>query len=174
MRTKTTVIAEETGPTLLPMGPPTLNPAQVSKVLDALKVLLERKGRNQSALARELRMSQASVNDLLLGKNRPSFRTAEKIAALLKIQVWALLDLSSPTRATPQTHPSLFASLDFVGDRVSSEAKDRVASAAAHLPDLTPATWIAMLVDPAHAGAPSSRQAPTKTMEIPLVPKKPA
>lgn len=153
------------------LGQPTLSDAQIRKVMEALRTLLAQHKGNQSALARDLKMSQASVNDLVLGKNRPSYRTAERIAARLGIAVWSLL-AREPMAVTADTHPALFGALALMGDRVQPEARERVMAAAAALPDMQQATWIAMLLDPAH-GPPSSRPVPDRTTEIPVVPKKP-
>lgn len=172
---KTTVKTEEIVNTLTAMGPPTLRPEQVQRVLQGLHHLYDRHGRNQSALARVLKMSQASVNDLLLGKNKPSFRTAEKVAGLMGVQVWTLLGLAAPpTPPTRESHPQLASAVELVAERVPAEVRERVLLAASYLPDLAQSTWIAMLLDPAHGAEPESRSNVVKTREIPVLPKKPA
>ena len=189
VRQKTTVKAADLPPTVAPMGPPTLEPGQVAKVLSVLRELYQQCDQNQSELARRLKMSQAAVRDLLEENNRPSFPTAEKIAKLAGINVWAMLGLPVPPVApTEQSHPSLFSAIYLVGDRAGRDARERVVAAAAYLPDLALSTWMAMMLDAAHAPAPSSRsvpipsshptpalrEIPEKTAEVPIVPKKPA
>jgi transcriptional regulator with XRE-family HTH domain len=174
------------------MGPPTLSPQQVRRVVDLLRVLHEQCNCNATELARRLKLSQTAVSELLAGKNKPSFRTTERIAALAGVQVWSLLGSSSVP--TPASHPTLMATLEFLGDRVTPEARERVLAAAMNLPDLAQATWIQVLMDPAHHSAPQShprsgtqpigsaererertlpsRETPSRTGEITLVRKK--
>lgn len=156
-------------------GQPSLQPAQIEGILNGLRELLARHDNNQSATARELGITQAAVNAMLLRKTNPSYRTAERVASKLGIQVWQLIGAPAPPHPSARTHPQLWQALDLVGDRAPAEARDRILAAAATLPDFAQATWLAMLLDPAHAtSAPASRVTPTRTQEVLITPKKPA
>jgi transcriptional regulator with XRE-family HTH domain len=170
--------------TVREMGPPTLSQQQVKRIVDTMQTLYEQCGHNATELARRLKISQAAVSEILAGKNRPSFKTAERVAQLAGVQIWTLVGTGATP--TPASHPNLMATLDLLHDRIAPEARERVLAAAVHLPDFGQSTWIAMLLDPAH-GAVSHRTPPesnvrektlpshappTRTGEIQIVRKK--
>lgn len=73
-------------------GRPGLPPEQADRVLDALRKLLqERFGQNVTALAQVLGRSQSAISQILAGRNKPSYETAQRTAEYLGIPVSDLL-----------------------------------------------------------------------------------
>lgn len=153
-----------------PLGAPGLDTKQARNVLQVIRALYDECNHNATELGRRLGISQTAVSELVHGRNKPSFSTAERVARLTGTPVWSLL--TGEVLPTTHTHPVLMSTLALLGDRVPPEARERVLTAAALLPDVSQATWIALLLDPAHTPPPSSRDAPVRTTQIPVVPKK--
>lgn len=128
-----------------------LAPDKASRVLAALKkIKVDEK--TSAGVARRVGISAPSMSNILSGKNGPSFELAEKVAATLGISTFELLGgvPSQSYMPTGAEYPKLAMALDLVGERCSNDARSHVTAAAAHLPDLAVATWVAMLMDPAH------------------------
>lgn len=70
-----------------------------------------------------------------------------------------------PRRSEPC--PTLAHVLEMLGDRVSPEARASVLAASVALPDLSDATWIAMLLDRAHGQETSSASAAKMPQLVP-------
>jgi transcriptional regulator with XRE-family HTH domain len=125
---------------------------QAKRVLGALQEIEAQEKGNRSAVARRLKMSQASISNLLNGKNSPSFDTATRIAGATGASVWNVLGTRPPDAELPRftTHPNLLQALEIVGLRAVEKARSNVLAAAQYLPDLAVPTWISLLLDPAH------------------------
>jgi len=129
-----------------------LTPEQAKLVLTALRALLAQE-KGQRPLARRLGMAQASVSNLLAGKNSPKLATATLVAKAMGVPVWQLLGEPIERLAvTPErAPPNLRAALEMAALRISDRARESVLAAAARLPDLATSTWLAVLLDPSHA-----------------------
>jgi transcriptional regulator with XRE-family HTH domain len=67
------------------LGKPTLTQAETDRVLDAMRrALRERHSGNQAALARSLKLSPASISNILSGGNKPSIDTARALGEDLR------------------------------------------------------------------------------------------
>jgi transcriptional regulator with XRE-family HTH domain len=75
-------------------GKPTLSPAEVERVLAALRGALnsDRHRGNQSSLARALRVEPSAISQILSGKNQPSYETAKALGAHLGESFYQWLD----------------------------------------------------------------------------------
>jgi transcriptional regulator with XRE-family HTH domain len=94
-------------------GKPTLSPAEVERVLAALRKALrgEPHNGNQSSLARALHVEPSAVSQLISGKNQPSYETAKALGAHIGEDFRQWLDAapgaerptSTPTEPEPAT-----------------------------------------------------------------------
>lgn len=74
-----------------PMGRPTLTDDEAARVRAALRRLLHDRSDNQSELARDMKLSQPSISNILSDRTKPSLDTAKRTAYLLGMSVWELL-----------------------------------------------------------------------------------
>lgn len=134
------------------MGPPQLDAASAALVVEQVKSLLERY-KSQTALARDLEVSQSAVSQWIRGAARPSYTNALKVAEVAGVPVDRILALPDvPGDALQMGHylenkPNLRAAVDlYKGERPGEEDAVRaVCLASVHLPDLDRGMWLSML-----------------------------
>ena len=92
-------------------GKPTLSPAEVERVLAALRRALSGAPHdgNQSSLARALHVEPSAVSQLISGKNQPSYETAKALGAHLGEDFRQWLD---PSPGAGEWEPSKPPALD--------------------------------------------------------------
>lgn len=134
------------------MGPPQLDEASAALVVEHVKRLLDRY-KSQTALAKDLQVSQSAVSQWLRGAARPSYTNALRVAEIAGVpveQVLALPDVSGETFQMGhylETKPNLRAAVDMYkeGRPGEEDAVRSVCLASVHLPDLDRGVWLSML-----------------------------
>lgn len=132
----------------------------------------ERYGGNASAMSREFGISQASISQILSGRNAPSFSTATRLAEMTDVAIWALLGMDPGAPVAPdlrgmqgitseeeqvlEVRPNLMAALDVAikGKMCRFPSAMAIIRVAKSLPDFSQPTWLAMLYEFARAPYP--------------------
>lgn len=93
------------GSTIASMAGRSMTPEQNEHVVEAIRRLLESGDWNQSTLAPRLGVKQTSISSLLSGRHRASFPFALRLAELLHVDVFELLDGRSTKKPPPPAGP---------------------------------------------------------------------
>lgn len=134
------------------MGPPQLDEASAALVVAQVRELLARY-KSQTALARDLHVSQSAVSQWLRGAARPSYTNALRVAEVAGVPVEQILALPTVSGDPLQmghyleSKPNLRAAVDlYVVERPGeADAVRAVCLASVHLPDLDRGMWLSML-----------------------------
>lgn len=127
------------------MGRPTLTDDEAERVRAALRRLLQDRNGNQSALARDLKLAQPSISNILSDRTKASLDTAKRTAYLLGMSVWELLgsaqlgemdevDEHQPERSRAEAAARLLG----IDARAVAIVRERFASK----PDMTSRQWM--------------------------------
>lgn len=134
------------------MGPPRLDEATAARVVAAVRSLLGRY-ETQTALAKDLGVTQSAISQWLRGAGRPSYTNAVVVARLTGRSVADLLALPhgegdhDEMGTVLEGRPNLRAAVDlYRAERpLHEDAVRAVVAAARHLPDLDRGVWWTML-----------------------------
>lgn len=143
-------------PTMSGMAGRSMTPAQNDRVVERVREILASPDWNQSTLAPRLGVKQTSISSLLAGRHRASFPFAMRLAELLEVDVFDLIDGRATKAVAPASTggprwrdlpwwPEVIAVARKMAPRVSALSWERLGNLMGEMPPSRDPATIAML-----------------------------